>query len=135
MNYRWPVRVYYEDTDAAGVVYYANYFRFMERCRTEWLRELGFEQDSLREQMGIVFVVRSASAEYRQPARFNDLLWVTAEIIEQTRTRLRARQTVLRQADDALLCAGEIALVCVDAQSFRPTAIPQAILEKLNHVG
>ncbi|RTZ81412.1 MAG: hypothetical protein DSZ01_00850, partial [Gammaproteobacteria bacterium] len=73
MNYRFPVRVYYEDTDAAGIVYYANYFRFMERARTEWLRELGYEQDDLRARHGLVFVVCRAEADYLDPARFNDL--------------------------------------------------------------
>ncbi len=76
MSFRWPVRVYYEDTDAAGIVYYANYFRFMERARTEWLRHLGYEQDQLRRDPGIVFVVRHVEADYLEPARFNDLLWV-----------------------------------------------------------
>ncbi|HEC07155.1 MAG TPA: YbgC/FadM family acyl-CoA thioesterase, partial [Thiolapillus brandeum] len=88
MNYRFPVRVYYEDTDAAGIVYYANYFRFMERARTEWLRDLGFEQDVLRRDFGIVFVVRSAAADYRAPAIFNDLLWVTGELVEHSRTAM-----------------------------------------------
>ncbi len=133
MNYRFPVRVYYEDTDAAGIVYYANYFRFMERARTEWLRELGFEQDVLRKEYGIVFVVRSAAADYRSPAKFNDLLWVTGELTKCTRTAMTIRQDVYRQDDDKLLCRGEVGIVCIDIEAFRPSPIPAVILEKLEH--
>ena len=75
-HFVWPVRVYYEDTDTGGVVYYANYLRFMERARTEWLRSLGFEQDALAREAGVIFAVRSAALEYLRPARFNDLLQV-----------------------------------------------------------
>ncbi len=133
MNYRFPVRVYYEDTDAAGIVYYANYFRFMERARTEWLRELGFEQDVLRQEYGIVFVVRRASADYRVPAKFNDLLWVTGELIDNSRTAMTIGQNVYRQEDDKLLCKGEVGIVSVDIESFRPSPIPVAILEKIKN--
>ena len=133
MNYRFPVRVYYEDTDAAGIVYYANYFRFMERARTEWLRDMGFEQDVLREEYGIVFVVRSASADYRAPARFNDLLWVTGELLEHSRTAMTIGQNVYRQDDDSLLCKGEVGIVCVGIDSFRPCPIPAPILEKIKN--
>ena len=133
MNYRFPVRVYYEDTDAAGIVYYANYFRFMERARTEWLRDLGFEQDVLRRDYGIVFVVRSAAADYRVPAVFNDLLWVTGELLEHSRTAMTIGQNVYRQADDRLLCAGKVGIVCVDIETFRPSPIPAAILEKIKN--
>ena len=131
MSFRWPVRVYYEDTDAAGIVYYANYFRFMERARTEWLRHLGYEQDDLRRDHGIVFVVRRAEADYREPARFNDLLWVTGELVDHGRSALTIRQEVLRQRDDKLLCLGEVGLVCIDIERFRPKAIPREILEKM----
>ncbi len=131
MNFRFPVRVYYEDTDAGGVVYYANYFRFMERARTEWLRHLGFEQDELMRDPGILFVVRRAAAEYLEPARFNDLLWVTGELAGHGRATLDLRQEVRRQADDRLLCTGEVRLACLDAVRFRPRAIPAQILEKM----
>jgi len=133
LNYRFPVRVYYEDTDAAGIVYYANYFRFMERTRTEWLRELGFEQDWLRQEYGVVFVVRSAAAEYLAPARFNDLLWVTGELLDHSRTAMTIRQNIYRQEDGKLLCKGEVGIVSVDIESFRPSPIPAAILEKLKY--
>jgi len=131
MSFRWPVRVYYEDTDAAGIVYYANYFRFMERARTEWLRHLGYEQDQLRRDPGIVFVVRHVEADYLEPARFNDLLWVTGELEEHGRSALTLRQEVLRQADDKVLCRGRVRLVCIDIERFRPRAVPAEILEKM----
>lgn len=133
MNYRFPVRVYYEDTDAVGIVYYANYFRFMERARTEWLRELGFEQDRIRQEYGVVFVVRSAAAEYLAPAKFNDLLWVTGELLSHSRTAMIIRQNIYRQEDDKLLCKGEISVVSVGIETFRPSPVPAAILEKLKH--
>jgi len=133
LNYRFPVRVYYEDTDAVGIVYYANYFRFMERARTEWLRELGFEQDRIRQEYGVVFVVRSAAAEYLAPAKFNDLLWVTGELLSHSRTAMIIRQNIYRQEDDKLLCKGEISVVSVGIETFRPSPVPAAILEKLKH--
>jgi len=133
LNYRFPVRVYYEDTDAVGIVYYANYFRFMERARTEWLRELGFEQDRIRQEYGVVFVVRSAAAEYLAPAKFNDLLWVTGELLSHSRTAMIIRQNIYRQEDDQLLCKGEISVVSVGIETFRPSPVPAAILEKLKH--
>ncbi|HIE53830.1 MAG TPA: tol-pal system-associated acyl-CoA thioesterase, partial [Chromatiaceae bacterium] len=114
MNYRFGIRVYYEDTDAAGIVYYANYFRFMERARTEWLRSLGYEQDDLRREHGLVFVVRHVEADYLDPARFNDQLWVTCELIEHGRSALTMAQNVHRQEDDRLLCRGQVRLVCID---------------------
>ena len=131
MNYRFGIRVYYEDTDAAGIVYYANYFRFMERARTEWLRSLGYEQDDLRREHGLVFVVRHVEADYLDPARFNDQLWVTCELIEHGRSALTMAQNVYRQEDDRLLCRGQVRLVCIDIDRFRPKAIPQQILEKM----
>jgi len=131
VNYRFGIRVYYEDTDAAGIVYYANYFRFMERARTEWLRSLGYEQDDLRREHGLVFVVRHVEADYLDPARFNDQLWVTCELIEHGRSALTMAQNVYRQEDDRLLCRGQVRLVCIDIDRFRPKAIPQQILEKM----
>jgi acyl-CoA thioester hydrolase len=92
----WPVRVYYEDTDSGGVVYYAQYLRFMERARTEWLRTLGIEQDILRERDGIIFAVRSASLEFLRPGRFNDLLQIGVDLIERRAASLRFSQRVLR---------------------------------------
>jgi acyl-CoA thioester hydrolase len=122
------VRVYYEDTDAGGVVYYANYLRFMERARTEWLRHLGFELDELSRHEGVVFAVRSANVEFIKAARFNELLQVTVELVKYGKASVAVRQQI--QRSNELICSGEIRLACVDADSFRPKAIPAAIMEK-----
>jgi acyl-CoA thioester hydrolase len=125
-----PVRVYYEDTDAGGVVYYANYLRFMERARTEWLRDLGFEQDELSRNEGVVFAVRSANVEFIKAARFNELLNVTVERVKHGKASLTLQQQVLR--DDELVCSSEVRLACVDQVSFVPKAIPASIMKKLS---
>jgi acyl-CoA thioester hydrolase len=127
--YRWPVRVYYEDTDAGGVVYYANYLKFMERARTEWLRAKGFELPALANDHGILFVVRAVEIEYLKPARFNDALVVTLELADQGRSQFAFRQRVLR-GDEALTDA-RVRAVCVDTQTLRPTRIPPPVLDRL----
>ena len=128
----WPVRVYYEDTDAGGVVYYANYLRFMERARTELLRTRGFEQDRLRQEEGVIFVVKRANIDYRSPGFFNDQLRVSAEIAAWGRTSLTFRQRVMR--DDTCLADAEIVVVCIDAERLRPHPIPQSINEAFSRV-
>lgn len=130
MAFRWPVRVYWEDTDAGGVVYYANYLKFMERARSEWLRAHGFEQDVLRDQAGIVFVVRRVEIDYLSPARFNDALDVSVGLHEAGRASLVVRQELMRDSD--CLAKAEIALACVDAASFKPARIPAPILQALS---
>ncbi|MEW6039467.1 MAG: tol-pal system-associated acyl-CoA thioesterase [Pseudomonadota bacterium] len=129
----WPVRVYYEDTDAGGVVYYANYLKFMERARTEWLRTLGFEQDRLRQDLGVLFAVRSAQAEYLKPARLNDALLVSAELVEARPASFSFAQRVMREG--VTLCEGRVRIVCLAADSFRPRAVPEALLERLRGGG
>ncbi len=106
MEFLWPVRVYYEDTDSGGVVYYANYLKFMERARTEWLRSLGFEQDQLLEKEGVLFAVRRVEVDYRRPARFNDALTVSASIKSRGKASLTFQQEIRSEDDDRLLCAG-----------------------------
>jgi acyl-CoA thioester hydrolase len=128
----WPVRVYYEDTDSGGVVYYANYLRFMERARTEWLRSLGFEQDRLLEQEGVLFAVRRAALDFRHPARFNDELLVSVRIEKQGRASLTFEQTVKRSRDGELLCRGEVQIACLDAGRFCPRLIPQAVIKGIS---
>lgn len=130
-EFHWPVRVYYEDTDAAGVVYYANYLRFMERARTEWLRALGFEQDRLRRADGVVFVVARAALDFRRPGRLNDLLDVGVRITGVRRARLELSQDVTRPADGTLLCRAEVRVVSVDAESLKPRPIPGRILREI----
>ncbi len=125
----WPVRVYYEDTDAAGVVYYANYLKFMERARSEWLRTLGFEQTALAHEHGVVFVVRSLAIEYLLPARFNDALEVTMQLIHARGCLTHVAQTVRRAAQ--ILVTAELKIACVNTQSFKPARIPRPILERI----
>ena len=127
----WPVRVYYEDTDSGGVVYYANYLKFMERARTEYLRSLGFEQDRLRKEQGVLFAVHSLQVNYRQPARFNDTLDISAEISDIRRTSLTFSQHVLQHGEGDLLCEGQVRIACVEDGSFRPTPIPETIRSEL----
>ena len=126
-GFLWPVRVYYEDTDAGGVVYYANYLRFMERARTELLRHHGFEQDELREREGVIFAVRSVQVDYLAPARFNDLLQVRTGILQAGRASLTFGQDVIRERDGHLLCRGEVKVACLDSETFRARAIPDAM--------
>jgi acyl-CoA thioester hydrolase len=134
-DFRWTVRVYYEDTDSGGVVYYANYLRFMERARTEWMRMLGFEQDALMRNEGILFAVRSASLEYLRPARFNDLLEVGVRLCERRRASLVFGQVVSRVGDaQGPLCTGSIRIACLDAASFKSMPIPGFILKEIAHV-
>ncbi len=126
----WPVRVYYEDTDAGGVVYYANYLKFMERARSEWLRKLGFEQDRLVQQDGVVLIVHHVSVDYLKPGRFNDLLDVSVRILRRGRASLELAQEVTRQPGE-LLCTGMVRVVCVDAVDLRPCALPANLLKEI----
>jgi len=130
-TFTWPVRIYYEDTDSGGVVYYANYLKFMERARTEWLRQAGFEQDELIDSEGVIFAVRSVEADYLSPARFNDLLTVTASIVDRGRVSLTFHQEVRRKTDNKLLCQGRIKIVSLKHDTMKPCAIPQAINQSI----
>ncbi len=124
-----PVRVYYEDTDAGGVVYYANYLKFMERARTEWLRAIGFEQDHLSRELGVVFAVRTIVLDYLKPARFNDTLEVSVSMSRRGKASLTFAQTVSRTGET--LCQGEVKIACVDSNSFAPRRIPDAMATQL----
>lgn len=130
-SFSWPVRVYYEDTDAGGVVYYANYLRFMERARTEWLRALGFEQDRLRDE-GILFAVRTVAIDYLRPARFNQQLDVVSEIDVITRASITFRQRILH--GETCLSEAKVKVVCLDAVRFQPRGIPVSMRKGLQHV-
>jgi acyl-CoA thioester hydrolase len=129
-----PVRVYWEDTDAGGIVFYANYLKFFERARTEWLRALGFGQQVLREQSGGMFVVSETTVKYHAPARLDDTLLVTAELQSGGKASLtivqRAYQQLAGQAD-ALLAEGTIRLGWVDSTTLKPGRIPAPVLEAL----
>jgi acyl-CoA thioester hydrolase len=121
-TFAWPVRVYWEDTDAGGVVYYANYLKFLERARTEWLSALGLEQDRLAEEAGVVFVVRRVEADYLRPARFNDRLQVECRLTALNRASLEMAQRVTR--DDEILLQAVVRVACVERVTFRPARIP-----------
>lgn len=128
--FSWPVQVYWEDTDAGGVVYYANYLRFLERARSEWLRALGIHQAELAAQEDVLFVVRRVEADYLKPARFDDALAVQCRISEMGRASLTMVQQVLR--GDEVLLSARVKLACVSASGMRPAKIPFHLLIKLS---
>lgn len=147
----WPIRVYYEDTDCGAVVYYANYLKFMERARSEWLRSRGLEQDGLMERLGIVFAVQSAQLRFIRPGRFNELLYVSAALSVRGGASLTFEQQVVRAADAqgardllrnhpdaparghraAALCSGVVKVACLNKTDMRPRRLPQEILSEL----
>jgi acyl-CoA thioester hydrolase len=127
----WPIRVYYEDTDAGGVVFYANYLKFFERARTEMLRAMGYEQDELIANEGIIFVVRSVHVEYLRSARFNEQIQVSAEVTFAKKASLTFEQLITRGND--VLCTSVIRIACLDALTMRPKAIPENLLELLKN--
>ncbi|MCK5722754.1 MAG: tol-pal system-associated acyl-CoA thioesterase [Gammaproteobacteria bacterium] len=132
----WPVRVYYEDTDAGGVVYHTNYLKFMERARTEWLRNLGFEQDELIAREGVIFAVRSAQADFFLPAKFNDELTVSSRVIKKGKASITIEQEVIKRYQDTnikdeLLCKGIIKVATLDSKSFKPKAMPDILYNQI----
>ena len=133
-EFLWPVRVYYEDTDSGGVVYYANYLKFMERARTEMLRSFGFEQDQLIEEQGVIFAVHSLSVKYKKPDVFNDELIVKTKISDCGRASFNFSQSVHRNSDKVLLCSAEIKVACINAENFIPRVIPEKMRSKFQHV-
>ena len=128
-DYQHTLRVYWEDTDAGGVVFYANYLKFFERARTEWLRSLGFGQERLRTETGAMFVVTDTSVRYRRPARLDDELAVSVRLVERGRVSLLIEQQAKR--DGTVLAEGSIRIGFVEAASFRPCRIPTQILERI----
>jgi acyl-CoA thioester hydrolase len=130
-DFRLPLRVYYEDTDAAGVVYYANYLRFLERARTEWLSARGFEVAALERGHGIAFAVRRVEIDFLKPARLGDRLEVTFAVVEGRRARLLARQEIHR--GDELLVTAMVTVVCLDQAHWKPVRIPAALLPHLEN--
>lgn len=128
-EFHWPVRVYYEDTDAGGVAYHASYLRFMERARTEWMRARGFDQGELRERYGVLFVVRHMEVDFLSPARLDDCLRVSARLERLRPARILLRQEVSRAGAPAgeALCRARVEVACLDAATRRPRRIPAAI--------
>jgi acyl-CoA thioester hydrolase len=133
MSYAFNIRVYWEDTDAGGIVFYANYLKFFERARTEWLRTLGVGQQQLREQTGGMFVVSETQVKYHRPAVLDDSLRVTALLLEKGRASLLIGQQAWRDEPTpaTLLCEGSIRIGWVDADSLKPARIPATVLERL----
>ena len=125
LTFTWPVRIYYEDTDAGGVVYYANYLRFFERCRTEWMRKLGFGQSELAAKAGVIFVVASAELRYLRPARLDDELLIDARIAQRAASFVVFEQTALRGHE--LLSRARVKVACLDARTMRPTRLPETL--------
>lgn len=126
-----PVRIYYEDTDAGGLVYYANYLKFMERARTEWLRSLGFEQDALLAD-DVIFAVRSVKIDFLKPARFNDLLTVVTRVKAAKKASLTFLQAInVNNKHRELICEADIKVACLHAGQTKPRPIPQEIMKQI----
>ncbi|MFO7858645.1 MAG: tol-pal system-associated acyl-CoA thioesterase [Ectothiorhodospiraceae bacterium] len=130
--FSWPVRVYYEDTDAGGVVYHASYLRFCERARTEWLRAGGFDQHRLRHEHGLLFAVHALETTFHRPARLDDVLRVTCEVTSLRSASIVFRQRVLPEADMAALCTALVTVACIN-ETFTPCAIPRALRSEMQH--
>lgn len=131
MSFQFRIRVYWEDTDAGGIVFYANYLKFFERARTEWLRSLGIAQRALRDSTGGMFVVSETSVRYHRAARLDDELLVTARVETAGRASLLLEQEALLPDGRTLLCEGRIRIGWVDAASLKPARIPPKLLEAL----
>ncbi|KAF3977192.1 MAG: tol-pal system-associated acyl-CoA thioesterase [Methylococcales symbiont of Iophon sp. n. MRB-2018] len=131
MVFHWPIRVYYEDTDAGGIVFYANYLKFFERARTEMLRELGFEQDQLRSEQNLIFAVRSVQIDYLKSGHFNELLNISAEITLLKKASLNFEQ--IASLDGTALCRANVRIACLQADTMIPKKIPAFILQKLHN--
>jgi acyl-CoA thioester hydrolase len=125
-----PIRIYYEDTDAGNIVFYTNYLKYMERARTEWLRSLGFEQDEIARRDGVIFAVRSVRIDFIKPARFNDLLQTTVELIKHGHASMAFAQRI--QRENLTLCQAEVKVACIDAATLAPCAIPKHLVTQLD---
>lgn len=127
--FAWPVRVYYEDTDAGGVVYYANYLKFFERARTEWLRSFGLNQDKLAREEGLIFVVRRALLDFVRPARLDDLLEITVEPLKLAHVYVDLAQEARCGAQ--VLARAQLRVACLAQRSFKPVPLPQSLRESI----
>jgi acyl-CoA thioester hydrolase len=132
-EFTWTIRVYYEDTDTGGIVFYANYLKFFERARTEWLRAAGVAQQALSQELGMMFVVRSTALDYHAPARLDDELIVSVVVERLGAASVQFFQEAWRAtlAGRQLVCSGRIKIACVDTKSLRPGAIPDAVLDRI----
>jgi acyl-CoA thioester hydrolase len=132
--FSWPARVYWEDTDGGGIVYYANYLRFLERARTEWLRSLGYSQPTLAREPGIVFTVASLTVEYRRPARLDDELTITCAPRADRAATIRFEQAIFRGCTDEPLLVAGVRVACVDAHTLKPRRLPESLMSVLKRV-
>ncbi len=123
VKFEWSVRVYFEDTDSGGVVYHANYLKFMERARTEWLRTLGLNQIKLKQEDKVMFVVRKIDIQYKIPARFNDELLIQTDCVKTTDYSIILKQNILR--DRQIITDGKVEIVCINSDLFKPVRIPK----------
>tara|TARA_B100000787_G_scaffold148002_1_gene119282 strand:+ start:52 stop:459 length:408 start_codon:yes stop_codon:yes gene_type:complete len=123
VKFEWSVRVYFEDTDSGGVVYHANYLKFMERARTEWLRTLGLNQIKLKQEDKLMFVVRKIDIQYKIPARFNDELIIETDCVKSTDYSIMLKQNILR--DNQTITEGNVEIVCINSDLFKPVRIPK----------
>ena len=132
MEFTWPIRVYYEDTDAAGVVYHSNYLKYMERARTEWLRKLGFSQEVLREETGNIIVVSEMDIKFVRPAKLDDMLEVNSVLIKVTGASFLFEQSIQKMQEK--ICSARVKGVCLNALTFKPQRLPAALKSELSHV-
>lgn len=130
--FTWTIRVYYEDTDTGGIVYYSNYLKFFERARTEWLRKAGFEQRALLQEHGLQFVVAQIECDFRQPARLDDVLEIDVRVARAGRVSIEFSQTARRGAD--VLATARVRVGCIDTTRFAPAAMPAAMIEALRQL-
>jgi len=130
----WPVRVYYEDTDSGGVVYHVHYLKYLERARTEWLRELGVVQERLAREQGLLFAVHTIVLDYLAPARLDDLLQVGVEVAELGGASITFSQEIIRRGEEPL-CRGRIKVACLGVHDFRPRPLPREIRAKIPNGG
>lgn len=128
-GFEWRVRVYYEDTDAGAIVFFANYLKFFERARTEWLRHLGYDQREVARQEGLIFVVKRTCVDYLSPARLDDSLKIVSRVTRMRTCGVEFEQDAWR--DETLLARGTIAIVCVDSEKMRPSPIPAPLARQL----
>jgi acyl-CoA thioester hydrolase len=137
--WQWQARVYYEDTDAGGIVFYANYLKYFERARTEWLRHLGINQQRLRDELGVIFVVKEVQVSYNRPARLDDVVHLGVKLVQLKRASLALEQTAFLQRDEMALserkaislAEGKVRLACLDALTLKPVGLPSALLSCL----
>ena len=121
--FEWSARVYFEDTDSGGVVYHANYLKFMERARTEWLRDLGLNQIQLKQENKVMFVVRKIDIQYKIPARFNDELLIQTDCVKTTNYSIILKQDILKEK--RIITEGKVEIVCINSDLFKPVRIPK----------